>query len=188
MIYIIRHGQTEMNYKRRLQGRSDVPLNDAGRAQAKEAAGRLAGIPFDYVYSSPLKRAVETAEILVPSIPPVLDDLLLEMDYGPYEGCDLTNLPPEVLVFFSDFIHEPAPAGMEQLNDVVKRAGEFLEEIRYLEGNILISTHAIAMKGLIEYLTPEAKGKYWNIFIGNCAIYQAENHSGILGIPTELKP
>jgi len=49
---------------------------------------------------------------------------------------------------------------MEQLGDVVKRSGSFLEDIRSLEGNILISTHAIAMKGLLEYLTPESNGSY----------------------------
>ena len=67
MIYIIRHGQTEWNSLMRLQGRSDNPLNDDGIAQAKNASYKLKGIPFSTVYSSPLKRAIRTAEILVPS-------------------------------------------------------------------------------------------------------------------------
>ena len=58
-----------------------------------------------------------------------------------------------------DFIHNPAPEGMEQLSSVIGRAGAFLEDIRHLRGNILISTHAIAMKGLLEYLTPESQGR-----------------------------
>ena len=61
MIYIVRHGQTEKNKANVLQGRSDVPLNEAGRQQAEEV--REAGISFDLVYTSPLIRAVQTAEI-----------------------------------------------------------------------------------------------------------------------------
>ena len=66
MIYIIRHGQTELNITNVLQGRSNHPLNETGIRQAEEAAERLKDISFDVVYSSPLIRAVRTAEIIVP--------------------------------------------------------------------------------------------------------------------------
>ena len=115
----------------------------------------------------------------------MIEERLIEMDYGPYEGLDLKGLPPEVLTFFSDFVHNPAPEGMEQLSSVVDRAGAFLEEIKELQGDILISTHAIAMKGILEYLTPDAKGAYWGKFIGNCVVYVAENTGGTIGIPRE---
>lgn len=187
MIYIIRHGKTELNKANVLQGRSDHPLNDEGIQQAKEAAMKLQGVAFSHVFSSPLIRALQTAELIAPGLTPVIDERLIEMDYGPYEGLDLNHLPPEVLTFFSDFVNNPAPEGMEQLSSVVERAGAFLEEIRSLKGNILISTHAIAMKGLLEYLTPESKGSYWSKYIGNCAIYLAENTDGRIGIPVEMK-
>ena len=174
MIYIIRHGQTQLNKAHVLQGRSDYPLNDVGISQAQEAKARLdqEQIQFDHIFSSPLIRAIQTAEILAPCHAIKIDDRLIEMDYGPYEGTDLKNPPPEVLEFFRDFVHNPAPDGMEQLADVVKRAGEFLEDIRDLTGNILVSTHAIAMKGLLEYIEPESKGSYWSKYIGNCEIYR----------------
>ena len=108
------------------------------------------------------------------------------MDYGPYEGADLKNPPQEIITFFSDFVHNPAPEGMESLSAVVERVGEFLEEIRDLEGDILISTHAIAMKGILEYLTPGSKGSYWSKYIGNCAVYVAEHGAGNFGIPQEF--
>ena len=184
-LYIIRHGQTEMNQRQVLQGRSDLPLNAAGEAQARQAAERLKGVRFDHVFTSPLQRAVQTARILVPTASPIPDARLIEMDYGPYEGAGLRELPPEVLTFFQDFIHNPAPAGMEQLSDVVARAGDFLEDLRDLDGNILISTHAIAMKGLLEYLTPESEGAYWSRYIGNCAIYMAECRNGKFTVPKE---
>ena len=65
MIYLIRHGQTALNKKRVLQGRSDQPLNDAGIHEAEEAGAwfREQGISFDEIWSSPLKRAVQTARI-----------------------------------------------------------------------------------------------------------------------------
>ena len=61
MIYIIRHGKTELNRAKALQGRSDHPLNEEGILQAKEAAEKLRDVSFDYVFSSPLIRALQTA-------------------------------------------------------------------------------------------------------------------------------
>ena len=118
MIYIIRHGQTELNQRQVLQGRSDFLLNDAGIRQAQQAAAALSNVVFDHVFASPLKRAVQTAQIIAPDVEPVIDDRLIEMDYGPYEGADLKALPPEVLTFFSDFVHNPAPAGMKSLDRI----------------------------------------------------------------------
>ena len=186
MIYIIRHGKTELNKAKVLQGRSNFPLNEEGILQAREAAELLGDVSFSRVFSSPLTRAVQTVEILAPHIKPVIDERLIEMDYGPYEGADLTHLPPEILTFFSDFVHNPAPDGMEQLSSVVERAGAFLEDIRQISGDILISTHAIVMKGILEYLSPESKGGYWSKYIGNCGIYLSTNSEGEFGVPYEL--
>ena len=192
MIYIIRHGQTEKNRANVLQGRSDIPLNDSGRQQAEEVRNRVikAGIHFDLVYTSPLIRAVQTAAIIAEGIPQLKDDRLIEMDYGPYEGMDLADPAPEVLEFFRDFVHNPAPIGMEPLQAIVVRLGSFLEEIREeaAEKNILISTHAIAMKGALEYLTPDSGGSYWSKFIGNCAVYTSEiTPEGSWSIPVPWK-
>ena len=188
MIYIIRHGQTRLNSAQLLQGRSDCPLNEAGIRQARDAGRYLKerGVVFSHVFSSPLVRAVQTAEIMAPEVPPVIDERLTEMDYGPYEGADLKNPAPEIAAFFSDFIHHRAPDGMEQLSSVVDRVGAFLEELKNLPGSILISTHAIAMKGALEYLTPESGGRYWSKYIGNCAVYAAESGNGRIGIPEEI--
>ena len=118
---------------------------------------------------------MQTAEIIAAGTVPVVDVRLIEMDYGPYEGMDLTHPAPEVLEFFRDFVHHPAPEGMEPLKKVVDRLGTLLEEIREeaADRNILLSTHAIAMKGALEYLTPQSKGSYWSRYIGNCAVYAA---------------
>ncbi|MBQ4459370.1 MAG: histidine phosphatase family protein [Clostridia bacterium] len=189
MIYIVRHGQTEQNLKKKLQGRSDYPLTELGREQASAVgdAFRDAGIVFDQVYTSPLGRAVETAELIAGDVPIDVEEALIEMDYGPYEGIDLFDLPPEVEEFFRDFTNHPAPDGMEQLSSVVARAGAFLERLKAeaVHRDILLSTHAIAMKGLLEYLTPESNGAYWSTYIGNCAVYVTEYHDGTYTVPTE---
>ena len=190
MLYIIRHGKTDQNSKMLLQGRSDHPLNGEGTEQAAEAAQRFAdmGVVIDKVYTSPLIRAVRTAEIIAPAAEKVTDRRLIEMDYGPYEGMDLRDPAPEVIDFFSDFVNVPAPEGMEPLPEIVSRLGDFLEEIREEaeEKNILISTHAIAMKGALEYLTPDSHGSYWAKNIGNCDIYASEIKDGRFTVPVRL--
>ena len=185
MIYIIRHGKTELNRANVLQGRSDHPLNETGIRQAQEAGRMLreAGVRFDRVFSSPLKRAVQTAEIMAPGAEIVLDERLMEMSFGPYEGTDLRHLPPELRTFFSDLVHNPAPAGMEQLSSVTARAGAFLEEIKDLPGNSFVFTHGIAMKGALEYLTPGSEGGWWSKDIGNCAVYGVEVKNGRFELP-----
>lgn len=178
MIYIIRHGQTEKNREKVLQGRSNTSLNEIGRNQAGEARERFEalGVHFDKVYCSPLSRAIETAQIIAGEAERVLDERLIEMDYGPYEGMSLNQPAPEVLFFFKDFAHHPAPKGMEPLKNIIARLGEFMEDIREEAQNktILLSTHAIAMKGALEYLTPESEGSYWSKYVGNCEVYRIE--------------
>lgn len=190
MLYIIRHGQTELNMKMLMQGRSDHPLNAKGLSQAEEAAERFRsmGVKIDRVYSSPLIRAVQTAEQIARDAELIIDDRLIEMDYGPYEGMDLRDPAPEVISFFMDFVNVPAPEGMEPLPDIVTRLGSFLEDIRdeAAGSNILISTHAIAMKGALEYLTPESHGSYWARNIGNCDIYASEVIDGRYTVPVCL--
>jgi broad specificity phosphatase PhoE len=191
-IYIVRHGETDNNKKRVLQGRSNLPLNEAGAKQAEKVKEYFAenGIQFDKVYSSPLIRAIKTAQIITGEKPDhfILDDHLLEMDYGPYEGCSLLDPPQEIIEFFSDFVNNPAPEGMENLPDLVARMGRFMESLKK-EGDqtILISTHAIAMKGILEHLTPESHGAYWNKHIANCAVFKTIFKNGEYTVPVELR-
>ncbi len=185
MIFIIRHGETDLNRAQVLQGRSDCPLNERGILQAREAARflRERGVVFSRVFSSPLVRAVQTARIIAPELGPEIEPRLIEMDYGPYEGMELKRPAPEVLAFFRDFAGHPAPEGMEQLSEVVDRVGGFLETVRVLPGNILLSTHAIAMKGALEYLTPGSHGSFWSRFLGNCAVYAVPHSEDGFGVP-----
>ena len=195
-LYLIRHGETAKNRQKLLQGRSDVPLNENGRKQARQAARFFEekGIRFDRVYASPLIRAVETARIIAGEDAEILtDDRLQEMDYGPWEGCSLERPAPELIRFFSDFVHNPAPQGMESLDHVKERMGLFLEMLKETapsggdrQGNILASTHAIALKGALEELMPESRGSWWSRYIGTCSVFRTEYAGGIFSSPVEI--
>ena len=191
MIYIIRHGQTALNKKKALQGRSNTPLNETGEEQARAVGKwfREHEIAFTQIYSSPLTRAVQTAQLVAgDQVPLAVDERLIEMDYGPYEGIDLMTPPPEIITFFSDFVHNPAPEGMEQLSEVVARLGNFLEDLRpeAAEGNILLSAHAISMKGVLEYLNPASRGAWWSTTLGNCALFRIEYANGEYTVPEQV--
>lgn len=194
MIYIIRHGQTDQNVAHRIQGQRDFPLNDTGEAQAAAARDELAarGIVFHRVWSSPLSRAARTAEIVVGgAVEPVFDDRLKEMDFGPFEGTDLQAMPEDLKFFFKDFINHPAPEGVERLEDLKARLGAFLEDMKEdIRGeencNVLISTHAIALKAAMEYLTPDSGGKWWMTFVKNCAVYAFDLVDGEFTVPVEV--
>ena len=88
-LVLVRHGETEWNRLGKVQGRTDIPLNDTGRAQARATAQRLEGRAFDAVAASPLSRAAETAQIIADGLgigPVELVDALVERDYGEAEG------------------------------------------------------------------------------------------------------
>ena len=90
MLYIMRHGKTDWNEQHKLQGRTDIPLNENGIAMAKKAAEEYRDIHLDICYCSPLKRAEQTARIVLSGrktqVPVVIDDRLMEMGFGEYGG------------------------------------------------------------------------------------------------------
>jgi 2,3-bisphosphoglycerate-dependent phosphoglycerate mutase len=87
-IVLVRHGETDWNRERRFQGHADVPLNELGRRQARELAATLADDSFDAAYASPLRRALETAEIVAADLgmPVEAHEGLVEVDVGSWSG------------------------------------------------------------------------------------------------------
>ena len=112
ILYVIRHGETKWNVERRLQGRSDVELNEYGIYLAEVTAEALKDVNFDVIYSSPLIRAYKTAEIIRGdrNINIITDDRLKEMCFGDYEGKVTDTLPDEFWKFFDDPVNF-VPAG-----------------------------------------------------------------------------
>ncbi len=93
-IFLVRHGETAWNRQRRLQGRTDIPLNDTGLAEARKAAKALQDVAFDRIFTSPLQRARKTAEIIRGSreIPITAENLLTEVSFGIGEGICLHSV------------------------------------------------------------------------------------------------
>ena len=104
-LYLIRHGETDWNKQKRMQGQTDIPLNEYGRKLAHITAEAISDIDFDIVYSSPLIRAKETAEILTGgrNIHITTDERLKEISFGNDEGVPSMELRAD----FSNFFFAP---------------------------------------------------------------------------------
>ena len=134
MIYVVRHGQTDWNLEGRFQGRIDIPLNEKGKSQAKKTKEKLEGIKFDKVFSSPLKRALETAKIITDE-PIDIDDRIIERCNGQLEGKLKTEC--ENMVDFTD--ENEVKLGIESLPDFRGRITSFFDEL--CEKSDIISLH-----------------------------------------------
>ena len=138
-LIFLRHGQTDWNLAGRLQGRTDIPLNDTGIKSAEKAREILKNYTFDAVYSSPLLRARQTMEIACPNASAVLDDRLMEWSFGPWEGLKYDR---EV---FEDrwFLGKEPIEGMEQIEGVIARAKSFYGDLLKKHGKdrVLVVSH-----------------------------------------------
>ena len=158
----VRHGRTAWNSVRRFQGRSDIPLDDEGRAQAQALAVFLAGDDFDRAYASPLGRAQETARaVLAGRADPVLqtDDDLIEMAFGTWEGMtwdEIVAKHPELDRANETKPRYLTPEGGESFEQVVARVERFVERIAAdTPERVLIVAHAGVMHALVRALLRE---------------------------------
>lgn len=197
-IWITRHGQTDFNKKRLMQGRTDAPLNETGIHQAEEMRAKIlpelekvcrmpsggaeagVGAAFDAVYTSPLQRAVKTGEIIggVDRTRIITDDRLLEADFGPYERkpYDAVGLPMALYWGFPELFS--APAGAEPVSSMIERSRSFLMELEQKNyRNVLIACHGGIMRTLCGYLADRKNGLYWRPRPHNCEVrvYRSEN-------------
>lgn len=181
-IYIIRHGQTDWNKAYRLQGRSDIPLNEEGRRLARKTAEALQDVPFARAYTSPLARACETAKILLAGrdVPVVEDPRLLEIGFGVYEGRisrgEGYNVPDRKFDwFFTAPDRYMPPPGGESISQLCVRTTAFLRELIHTpslaDKTVLVSTHGAAVRGLLSTVNMEGPGDFWHGKVQkNCAV------------------
>lgn len=199
-IYLIRHGETDYNKNRRIQGRCDIPLNDYGRELAVVTSEGLKDIAFDMVFTSPLIRAKETAQIIIGDrqIPVVEDERIQEIGFGEYEGlcCGKRgyNIPDDkaFLNFFFDTANYHVPPKGESFEEVIKRTGDFLQELiqneTYEGKTILISTHGCALKAILANIKHTPIEQFWGEGVHkNCAVTTLEVHNKEVNIIEEGK-
>lgn len=139
-IWLVRHGETEWSRLGRHTGRTDLPLTETGREQARRLGARLAGASFGLVLSSPLSRAAETADLAGFRDRMELDDDLQEWDYGEFEGrttADIRAQLPGWSIWAGPWL------GGEHADDVGARADRIIARLRAPTpaGNIAVFAH-----------------------------------------------
>jgi broad specificity phosphatase PhoE len=172
-ILLARHGETDWNREGRFQGWADPPLNDKGRAQAQALAEQLAGLPFDAVYSSDLRRAHETALIVAEphAVPVVVDPGLREIDVGSWSG--LTR--PEIDARFPGAEHHDGETREEHLARVLATV-ERIAAAHPAE-RILIVSHGGSLRTLRRHALGDPVQP-----INNCGVYELRFRDGALGV------
>ncbi|NMA87109.1 MAG: histidine phosphatase family protein [Tissierellia bacterium] len=155
-IYLIRHGESQWNVLRKIQGQKDIPLTDKGRKQAELAGEKLSEENIDIIYSSDLKRASETAEIIGQNIgiEPIYNMSLREINFGIWEGLSNDSMNSKYRDEVCLWRREPEKLNIqeaENLYDVQRRAMNFLNFILENEKdeNILVVSHGVTLKTII---------------------------------------
>jgi broad specificity phosphatase PhoE len=174
-ILLVRHGETDWNAQRRVQGKTDRPLNDTGREQARALADQLAGVRLAAVYSSDLSRALETARIVADAhgLPVTSVPELRERDFGTWEG--LTD--EEILERFPEA--RSGPWGDAETRDEL--TARVLSALRRISGShagetVLAVSHGGPLRAMLAEASGDGSGP-----IANCHVLELVFRGGDLG-------
>jgi broad specificity phosphatase PhoE len=193
-IILVRHGQTAWNVGadggERFRGRTDVPLNDEGLAQAQALADRLAHEPIAAVYSSPLQRARQTAEVIAQShaLPVHESEGLTSMDYGEWQGrpvAEVVKTDPELLRLWVEEPQHFRFRGGEGLDDLRGRAIAALQDAlaRHADGQtVLVVTHQVVTRTLICAMLDLSNAHYWRIGQDTCCMNAFDYDNGVFTV------
>jgi uncharacterized phosphatase len=151
-LYLVRHGETDWNREHRIQGSTDIELNDTGRAQAAATGALLARRSWDAVVASPLSRAFETAAIIAREVglgEPEIEPAMVERNYGAAEG--MTGAEIDAL-----YPHGVDVPGRESREDVVARAMPALIAIadRHPDQAIIVVSHGGVIRSILNAVEP----------------------------------
>jgi uncharacterized phosphatase len=155
LLYLVRHGETDWNRQRRIQGTTDIPLNATGREQAARTGRLLASREWNAVVASPLSRAVETATIIAGELglaAPATDERLVERNYGEAEGLDFEEMQ-------RSFPEDAPVPGREKRSAVASRALDALLEIahRHPDEAVVVVTHGGLIRSVLRRIDPEGE-------------------------------
>lgn len=175
-LIIARHGESEWNTEGRYQGLKDPPLTERGRKQAELLARELKKESIDFIFSSPLKRAFETAKIIGDhlGIEPVIDRRIIEIDHGVWSGMLVSEVKEKFREDFEKWISEPHkvvfPEG-ESLEDVYKRVSEFINDIKrdYGGKTLLVVSHTVPIRCMYCALLNVDLSRFWSFGCDNAS-------------------
>ncbi len=175
-IILVRHGQTEWNRVERFRGQIDLALNKVGQAQARKVATRLAEVPITAVYSSPLRRAMETAQPTAQKLglPVIPLPGLMDINYGEWQGQtpgEVSQRYPDLYQQWLDAPHTVRFPQGESLEDVRLRAVAALQKvISQHHGPILLVAHQVVNKVLVCAMLGLETSHFWHITQDNGCI------------------
>ncbi|AKG74274.1 histidine phosphatase family protein [Salinicoccus halodurans] len=167
-ICLVRHGLTDFNAQRKLQGSSDIPLNAEGESQAESAREKLKDYHFDAIISSPLIRAYRTAEIINESHGLEIEtmDELKEQSFGPLEGNHIDDIQEK----YPDGIF-PGAESFESLSNRVAAAIREIEN-KYPDKHILLTAHSRTIKSILALYSDEIH--MFETKLDNCSLSHIE--------------
>jgi probable phosphoglycerate mutase len=182
-IYIVRHGETQWNKEEVFRGRRDVPLNEAGKGQAKQAAAYFAGMPVARIVSSPLARAVETAEAigLATHVSVETAEEFIDINFGVWEGLPLREVKERFPADFAIWRTSPEKLrieGGETLGEARQRASDGLARLAGLDGAVVITTHRVICKVLVLHLLNMGNEHFWDMLYDPGSITLLEGKAG----------
>ena len=175
-ILLVRHGLTDWNYTHRFQGRTDVPLNEAGLLQAEKTARRIESWPVDAVYSSPLTRARQTADIVTARLnkPTTIIDDLIEVCFGSWEGLYFKEKMEKKDETLMKWLADPffnAPPGAEEWDSIKLRAERAVNSVLDSEHkHIVIVSHGGIIRALLVMFLGLDPHTVWKIRSSNCSL------------------
>ena len=174
-IHIVRHASTEYNTMRRWQGRIDLPLDENGIRQAQALALRFASIAVDKIYSSPLKRARQTAKEIakVHGLDVEIVDDLIESDLSLWEGMPADEVKKKFEREYREWATNPDAEieGVESVRSVYERTKRALEKIHSLGGEeIVIVTHAIVVRAAVCYVMKMPLESFREFVVHNASV------------------
>lgn len=187
-IILVRHGETEWNAEEVFRGRIDIELNETGIKQAELLAEHLSDIKIDAICSSPLRRALKTAEMMASyhKLDVEIALGLIDFNYGKWQGLAHQEVKNKYKELYAKWINHPDKVKMptgESLNDVRKRAmGVVGNIIAKHEGTVALVSHRVVNKVLICALLGLDNSHFWNIRLDTCGIttFACENERFIL--------
>lgn len=180
MLYVMRHGKTDWNVKKKLQGRTDIPLNEEGIKMAKNAAIEYKDINFDVCYCSPLMRAKQTARYFFEDrdVPIIFDDRLMEMSFGIYEGVEnsFSDSDCPVNILFKDPVNYKGVPDGETFEQLYARTGDFLEKVALPDvksgKDVIIIGHGAMNSCIISQVKNIPLENFWDNGIENCKLFK----------------
>ncbi|GCA68449.1 phosphoglycerate mutase [Mediterraneibacter butyricigenes] len=189
-LYFIRHGETDWNDQKKLQGWHDVPLNEKGIILAEQTyENKLKEISFDLVITSPLKRTIETARLATggADIPYIMEPRIMEINWGEWDGWTReqfreSHQAAKFNLFYTDPFQYPGAPGGETVRQVCERTKDFLQELianpDYQEKTILISSHGCATRAILNSVYDDPADFWHGGVPANCAVNIAEVKDG----------